>query len=67
MLDPMQAFDMEGFRKTTSSLLSPTSTSTATPTSVAPIPTVVPNVPTYETIGESGKTTLWVSYFDLIH
>ncbi|ESZ98609.1 opsin-1 [Sclerotinia borealis F-4128] len=63
MIDPMQAFDMEGFKKATSSLLIPTSTPTPTPTpSVAPIPSVVPNVPTYETIGSSGKTTLWVVF-----
>ncbi|PQE24210.1 putative opsin-1 protein [Rutstroemia sp. NJR-2017a BVV2] len=55
MIDPMQAFDMEGFAKKTSSLLLPTSTP-----SVAPIPTVIPkpNI-TYETVGESGTKTLW--------
>lgn len=61
MLDPMQALDMEAFRTATSSLLVPTTTPTP---SVSPIPTVVPNVPTYETIGQSGKNTLWVSYLE---
>jgi hypothetical protein len=59
MIDPMQAFDMESFKSKTSSLLVPTSTP-----SVAPIPTVVPNVPTYETVGESGTKTLWVSFIN---
>ncbi|KAM3084238.1 hypothetical protein ACMFMG_001657 [Clarireedia jacksonii] len=57
MIDPMQAFDMESFGSKTSSLLVPTSTP-----SVAPIPTVVPNVPIYETVGESGTKTLWVVF-----
>ncbi|TVY85918.1 Opsin, partial [Lachnellula willkommii] len=30
--------------------------------SVAPLPTVVPNEPTYETVGSAGGTTLWVVF-----
>ncbi|QSZ34133.1 hypothetical protein DSL72_005721 [Monilinia vaccinii-corymbosi] len=59
MLDPMQAFDMDALRTATSSLLVPTTTPTP---SVSPLPTVIPNVPTYETIGHSGKNALWVLF-----
>ncbi|KAF7884985.1 hypothetical protein EAF00_010803 [Botryotinia globosa] len=61
MIDPMQVLEMDIMKKTTSLLPVPTSTATATP-SVAPIPTVVPNVPTYEVAGQSGQTTLWVVF-----
>ena len=53
----MQALGMEAFRDSTSSLSVPTSTP-----SVAPIPTIIPNAPRYETIGHSGKITLWVVF-----
>lgn len=56
----MQVLEMDIMKKTTALLPLPTSTATATP-SVAPIPTVVPNVPTYEVAGQSGQRTLWVS------
>jgi len=53
MIEPTQV--IEAFKKHTSSLLPiPTSTS------VAPIPTVVPNRPHYETVTETGTKTLWV-------
>jgi len=51
MIDPMEAL------KKTSSLLVPTSTA-----SVSPIPTVVPTLPHYEKIGETGQKTLWVVF-----
>lgn len=47
---------VEAFKTATSSLLAPTS-------SVKPIPTVTPDYPTYEKIGESGSKTLWVCLF----
>jgi hypothetical protein len=46
---------VEAFKTATSSLLVPTSTST-----VSPIPTVTPNLPHYEKIGDAGTKTLWV-------
>jgi len=55
MIDPMTAL------LKTSRLLVPTSSATATPT-VSPIPTVVPTLPTYETIGKTGSKTLWVVF-----
>jgi hypothetical protein len=50
IVDPVWVF------KTTSSLLIPHPTTT----SVAPIPTVVPDPPRYERVGETGTKTLWV-------
>jgi hypothetical protein len=35
---------------------------TATPTHVAPIPSVVPTTPELQFIGDSGKKTLWVVF-----
>jgi len=57
MIDPMQAL-VTMAAKTTSSLLIPT----ATPTSVAPIPTVKPDTPVYETVNTTGTSTLWVVF-----
>jgi hypothetical protein len=57
MIDPQQAID--AFKYKTSSLLVPTHS--AHP-SVSPIPTVIPNIPQYERIGETGAKTLWVSF-----
>jgi len=54
MIDPVQAFV-----KATSTLLVPTSSSSH---HVAPIPTVVPNLPEYQTAGETGKRTLWAVF-----
>ncbi|KAG9234667.1 putative opsin-1 [Amylocarpus encephaloides] len=56
MIQPTQA--VEAFKKKTSSLLIPTSSAH----SVAPMPTVVPNRPRYETVGEAGTKTLWVVF-----
>jgi len=56
MIDPTQV--IEAFAKKTSSLLVPTSSST----SVSPLPTVVPNTPIYESVGETGTKTLWVVF-----
>lgn len=53
MIDPMTAI------LKTSSLLVPTSSATH---SVSPIPTVTPNLPRYETIGQTGTKTLWVVF-----
>jgi len=39
---------------------------TATPSSVAPIPTVVPDLPEYQHVGHSGKTALWVVFVIMI-
>jgi bacteriorhodopsin len=57
MIDPMQAMVTMAL-KTSSSLLIPTST----PTSVAPIPTVKPTPPTYESVAATGSSTLWVVF-----
>jgi len=54
MIHPDQAFAMA-----TKSLLVPTSS--ASP-SVAPIPTVTPDVPIYEEVARSGKITLWIVF-----
>jgi len=35
---------------------------TATPTNVAPIPSVLPPTPHYEVVGHDGKVTLWVIF-----
>lgn len=56
MIQPTQV--MEALKKT-SSLLVPTTSSTP---SVAPIPTVTPNHPYYERVGEAGTKTLWVVF-----
>ena len=37
-----------------------------TPTSVAPIPTVVPDLPEYQHAGHSGKTALWVVFVIMV-
>jgi bacteriorhodopsin len=55
MIDPTQV--IEAFAKHTSSLLVPTHSASATPT---PLPTVTPNTPTYQQVGDTGKKTLWV-------
>jgi len=54
MIDPQM---VEAFKQATSTVL-------ARPTSshVSPIPTVVPNVPIYEKVGETGTKTLWVVF-----
>jgi hypothetical protein len=39
---------------------------TASPTHVAPIPSVVPGSPDYQVIGDSGKKTLWVVFVLMI-
>jgi hypothetical protein len=54
IIDPVWAF------KTTSSLLIPPHPTSTSATSVAPIPTVIPNLPIYEKVGEAGTKTLWV-------
>ncbi|KAH8656537.1 putative opsin-1 [Tricladium varicosporioides] len=56
MIQPTQV--VEALKKT-SSLLVPTSSLTP---SVAPIPTVTPNYPYYERVGETGTKTLWVIF-----
>jgi len=59
MVDPVEF--VEAVFKT-SKLLVPTSYVSATRTvSPIPIPTVIPNVPHYERVGETGTKTLWVS------
>merc|ERR1712093_967803 len=55
MIDPTQV--IEAFGKKTSSLLVPTHTHSPSPTA---LPTVIPNVPIYEKVGETGTKTLWV-------
>lgn len=57
MIDPQLVAD--AFKKTTTAVLPfppPTSTS------VAPIPTVIPDVPRFEKIGDVGHKTLWVIF-----
>lgn len=56
MLDPV-GFEAAFFK--TSSLLVPTPSPTP---SVSPIPTVTPNLPRYERIGDTGGKTLWVVF-----
>jgi hypothetical protein len=60
MVDPVE-FAEAIFK--TSKLLVPTPSPTHT---VAPIPTVIPNVPHYERAGETGTKTLWVSSLFLL-
>jgi len=55
MIDPQEV--AAAFKTATSSFLAPTPTH-----SVLPIPTVTPNHPTYQTVGDSGKKTLWVVF-----
>ncbi|PBP21271.1 opsin-1 [Diplocarpon rosae] len=55
MIDPAQVIEV--FK--TKSLLLPTTSSTPY---VSPIPTVKPDVPVYETVGETGTKTLWVVF-----
>jgi len=57
MIDPTQV--IEAFGKKTSSLLVPTHTHSPSPTA---LPTVIPNVPIYEKVGETGTKTLWVVF-----
>jgi hypothetical protein len=52
MIDPQLVAD--AFR--TTSVIAPTRTS------IAPIPTVVPDVPHFERVGETGTRTLWVLF-----
>jgi hypothetical protein len=60
MVDPVE-FAEAVFK--TSKLLVPTPSPTP---SVSPIPTVIPNVPHYERVGETGTKTLWVSSLFLL-
>jgi hypothetical protein len=53
MIDPQLVAD--AFKKTTALPLPPPIT-----TSVSPIPTITPDVPRFEKIGEAGTKTLWV-------
>ena len=55
MIDPTQV--IEAFKTKVSSATS----------SVAPIPTVIPNEPIYETVGSAGGKTLWVRPSALDH
>lgn len=57
MIDPQQV--AEAFVKKTKT--APWPLPPPTSTSVAPIPTVVPDVPTFEKIGDAGTKTLWVN------
>ena len=60
MLDPV-GFEAAFFK--TSSLLVPTPSPTP---SVSPIPTVTPNLPRYERIGDTGGKTLWVGFIKIL-
>jgi len=59
MIDP-QAL-VEAFKTATATLPNP-KIPTATPTHVAPIPSVIPNQPIYEVAGDAGHKTLWVVF-----
>lgn len=48
----------------TSSLLVPTSTATAT--KHHPLPTIVPDIPEYQTAGDAGMRTLWVVFVIMV-
>lgn len=52
MIDPVQALV-----RTTGVLLP-----TGTPTHVPPVPTVVPDTPELQYVGDSGQTALWVVF-----
>ena len=39
---------------------------TASPTGVAPIPSVIPDSPEYQFVGDSGKKTLWVVFIIML-
>jgi len=70
MLNANQVVEfVEAFK--TSSLLVPThpahTTSATATSSVAPIPTVVPNHPIVEKVGETGTKTLWVGISAVNH
>ncbi|KAH7402651.1 hypothetical protein BKA66DRAFT_564556 [Pyrenochaeta sp. MPI-SDFR-AT-0127] len=52
----------EVLKKTSQIFPLPTATTTAHPTHVAPIPSVLPDTPIHEFAGESGKKTLWVVF-----
>ena len=52
----------EVLKKTSHLFPLPTATASASPTHVAPIPTVLPDTPTYETVGDSGSKTLWIVF-----
>jgi len=59
MIDPQMVDALKtSWVSATSSLLAPSSTSSP----VSPIPTVIPNVPIYEKVGETGTKTLWVVF-----
>ncbi|EOD52861.1 putative opsin-1 protein [Neofusicoccum parvum UCRNP2] len=57
MIHPEQAAEM---LMKTSSLLVPTSTSTASP--IDPVPTIIPDPAHYQNAGEAGQRTLWVVF-----
>lgn len=60
MIEPTQV--IEAFKKHTSSLLVPTSSSSP----VSPLPTVSPDTPRYEEVGASGTRTLWVRPLNIL-
>ncbi|KAI9047339.1 hypothetical protein LZ554_008786 [Drepanopeziza brunnea f. sp. 'monogermtubi'] len=63
MIDPAQVMDAFAAMKTTASLVVPPVSS---PTHVSPIPSVVPDLPIYESVGETGTKTLWVVFFIML-
>ncbi|CAO2657342.1 Nn.00g034680.m01.CDS01 [Neocucurbitaria sp. VM-36] len=56
----------EVLKKTSQLFPLPTATASATPTHVAPIPSVLPDTPIYEFAGDAGKKTLWVVFVLMI-
>lgn len=50
---------VEMLKKTTKSLLVPTSTTAATATHHHPLPTVIPDLPEFQRAHHDGKITLW--------
>lgn len=52
----------EVLKKTSQLFPLPTATHSARPTHVAPIPSVLPDHPIYEAVGDSGSKTLWVVF-----
>ncbi|OCK79566.1 family A G protein-coupled receptor-like protein [Lepidopterella palustris CBS 459.81] len=58
IVDPIQAMR--------TSLLIPTSSSRQAHSTVAPIPSIVPDIPEYQDVGNRGKTALWVVFVIMV-
>lgn len=52
----------EVLKKTSQLFPLPTASTSAHPSHVAPVPSVLPDTPVYETVGDAGAKTLWVVF-----